>query len=212
MENIILKIENLNKKFKDQIVFDDFNLQIQANKKYVILGESGSGKTTLLQILGLIDSEFSGDFFVENLNIKNANFKTINNIRKKKIGFVFQFHHLIPELTVFENIEIPLSLNKIDQKKRKIEDILGFLRLSDKINSYPNELSGGESQRVAIARAIIHEPKIIIADEPTGNLDKKNTENIFNMLFDIVEKKKISLILATHNLKFIDKFDHIFRL
>ena len=212
MENIILKIENLNKKFKDQIVFDDFNLQIQANKKYVILGESGSGKTTLLQILGLIDSEFSGDFFVENLNIKNANFKTINNIRKKKIGFVFQFHHLIPELTVFENIEIPLILNKIDQKKRKIEDILGFLRLSDKINSYPNELSGGESQRVAIARAIIHEPKIIIADEPTGNLDKKNTENIFNMLFDIVEKKKISLILATHNLKFIDKFDHIFRL
>jgi len=182
----ILKLENVTKIYKTKVeeikILNNINFEINESDLISIQGKSGSGKTTLLNILGLLDSDFNGNIYIDDKNIKSLS-KT--EIRAKNIGFVFQFHYLLPEFTALENVMLPGFKNKensrVEIKNRAIE-LLELVGLKDRLHHYPNELSGGEKQRVAIARALINNPKIILADEPTGNLDEHNSKNI-NELF-----------------------------
>ena len=179
-----------------------------------VFGDKNSGKSTLLNVIGLIDTADSGDIFFFNENLKDINDVKQNLIRRDKIGFVYQSNNLFSDFTAIENVTIPqllLGANKKDAYNSafKCLDILG---LSARINHLPKDLSGGEQQRVAIARAIINEPKIIIADEPTGNLDKNTSNDVFEHLINFVYSQKISLIMATHNLDLARKSDHQIKL
>lgn len=211
MSSSIINIENLSKKYDRQQVLNHINCNIRKGEICTIIGSSGCGKSTFLQILGLLDNDFSGRVLIDNNNIQNINNEKKRKIRKYAIGFVYQFHFLIPELTIAQNIALSLSLQKTSKKliQEKVHYLLKKINLADKEKKFPHTLSGGERQRVAIARAIAHDPKIIIADEPTGNLDPQNTENIFQILYDIAKNNKTTVILATHNMQIAQKCDQI---
>ena len=218
MPEIIFKLENISKSYSQGgtviPVIENLNATIQEGKFISIIGPSGSGKSTLLNIIGLIDTSDSGDIFLFNQNLKYINKANQNIIRRDKIGFVYQSNNLFSDFTAIENVIIPqllLGVNKKDAYEAALKrlDILG---LSNRINHLPKDLSGGEQQRVAIARAIINEPKVIIADEPTGNLDKNTSNDVFDHLIDFVYSQKISLIMATHNLDLASKSDHQIKL
>jgi len=187
------------------------NLSLPSTASVCILGQSGSGKSTLLHLLGGIESLTKGSIFVENKNISNIPENQRNTFRKENIGFVFQDFHLIKELTVYENIKIMLDLSTKNnlstiKKKQYIHEILQQVQLENKQNNYPHQLSGGQQQRVAIARAIIHSPKILLADEPTGNLDAKTGQTIIDLLF-AVKTKNTGLWCVTHDENLAKKFD-----
>ena len=218
MPDTIIRLENISKSYSqgDTVipVIENLNVTIQAGKFISVIGPSGSGKSTLLNVIGLIDTADSGDIFFFNENLKDINDIKQNLIRRDKIGFVYQSNNLFSDFTAIENVTIPqllLGANKKDAYNSafKCLDILG---LSARINHLPKDLSGGEQQRVAIARAIINEPKIIIADEPTGNLDKNTSNDVFEHLINFVYSQKISLIMATHNLDLARKSDHQIKL
>ena len=218
MPDTIIRLENISKSYSqgDTVipVIENLNVTIQAGKFISVIGPSGSGKSTLLNVIGLIDTADSGDIFFFNENLKHINDIKQNLIRRDKIGFVYQSNNLFSDFTAIENVTIPqllLGANKKDAYNSafKCLDILG---LSARINHLPKDLSGGEQQRVAIARAIINEPKIIIADEPTGNLDKNTSNDVFEHLINFVYSQKISLIMATHNLDLARKSDHQIKL
>jgi len=218
MPDTIIRLENISKSYSqgDTVipVIENLNVTIQAGKFISVIGPSGSGKSTLLNVIGLIDTADSGDIFFFNENLKDINDVKQNLIRRNKIGFVYQSNNLFSDFTAIENVTIPqllLGANKKDAYNSafKCLDILG---LSARINHLPKDLSGGEQQRVAIARAIINEPKIIIADEPTGNLDKNTSNDVFEHLINFVYSQKISLIMATHNLDLARKSDHQIKL
>ena len=218
MPNTIIRLENISKSYSqgDTVipVIENLNVTIQEGKFISVIGPSGSGKSTLLNVIGLIDTADSGDIFFFNENLKDINDVKQNLIRRNKIGFVYQSNNLFSDFTAIENVTIPqllLGANKKDAYNSafKCLDILG---LSARINHLPKDLSGGEQQRVAIARAIINEPKIIIADEPTGNLDKNTSNDVFEHLINFVYSQKISLIMATHNLDLARKSDHQIKL
>ena len=218
MPDTIIRLENISKSYSqgDTVipVIENLNVTIQEGKFISVIGPSGSGKSTLLNVIGLIDSADSGDIFFFNENLKDINDIKQNLIRRDKIGFVYQSNNLFSDFTAIENVTIPqllLGANKKDAYNSafKCLDILG---LSARINHLPKDLSGGEQQRVAIARAIINEPKIIIADEPTGNLDKNTSNDVFEHLISFVYSQKISLIMATHNLDLARKSDHQIKL
>ena len=218
MPETIIKLENISKSYSqgDSVipVIEKLNVTIQEGKFIAVIGPSGSGKSTLLNVIGLIDTADSGDIFLFNENLKDINDTKQNLIRRDKIGFVYQSNNLFSDFTAIENVTIPqilLGTNKKDayESAFKCLDILG---LSARINHLPKDLSGGEQQRVAIARAIINEPKIIIADEPTGNLDKNTSNDVFEHLINFVYSQKISLIMATHNLDLARKSDHQIKL
>ena len=218
MPDTIIRLENISKSYSqgDIVipVIENLNVTIQEGKFISIIGPSGSGKSTLLNVIGLIDTADSGDIFFFNENLKDINDVKQNLIRRDKIGFVYQSNNLFSDFTAIENVTIPqllLGANKKDAYNTafKCLDILG---LSARINHLPKDLSGGEQQRVAIARAIINEPKIIIADEPTGNLDKNTSNDVFEHLINFVYSQKISLIMATHNLDLARKSDHQIKL
>ncbi len=188
------------------------NLSIPHNASVCILGQSGSGKSTLLHLLGGIESLTKGSIFANTTDIAQLTEDQRNTFRRKNIGFVFQDFHLIKELTVYQNIELSLLINNkiqhYSEQKRdeKIQNILQEINLTDKKNNYPYQLSGGQQQRVAIARAIIHTPKILLADEPTGNLDSKTGEEIINLLFR-VKNKNTGFWCVTHDQNIAKKFD-----
>ncbi len=218
MPDTIIRLENISKSYSqgDTVipVIENLNVTIQAGKFISVIGPSGSGKSTLLNVIGLIDTADSGDIFFFNENLKDINYVQQNLIRRDKIGFVYQSNNLFSDFTAIENVTIPqllLGANKKDAYNSafKCLDIFG---LSARINHLPKDLSGGEQQRVAIARAIINEPKIIIADEPTGNLDKNTSNDVFEHLINFVYSQKISLIMATHNLDLARKSDHQIKL
>ena len=218
MPDTIIRLENISKSYSqgDTVipVIENLNATIQEGKFISVIGPSGSGKSTLLNIISLIDTADSGDIFFFNENLKDINDVKQNLIRRNKIGFVYQSNNLFSDFTAIENVTIPqllLGANKKDAYNSafKCLDILG---LSARINHLPKDLSGGEQQRVAIARAIINEPKIIIADEPTGNLDKNTSNDVFEHLINFVYSQKISLIMATHNLELASKSDHQIKL
>lgn len=208
MNNKILELKNINKIYKTKAeeihILKDINFVARKGDFISIQGKSGSGKTTLLNIIGLLDEASNGVMEIDEKQINYKNEKIKNKIRHEKIGFVFQFHYLLNEFTALENVMIPALINKkINKKelKEKARQLLELVELGHRINHKPLELSGGEKQRVAIARALINDPEILLADEPTGNLDS-DTSDIINGLFKkINEEKEQAIIIVTHSIE-----------
>ena len=198
---MIIDIKQLSKSFTDGKnklnVLKDINLQVEKGSIVTIKGPSGSGKSTLLSIIGTLDSADSGEILI---NGKNTNDElNIDQLRNKSIGFVFQFHNLISELTLEENVSLPKMIAKEQLDKDELIELFEYFDLKDRMNSFPNDLSGGEKQRVAVMRAVINNPSIIIADEPTGNLDKENALKMMSLFQKLNTEKKLTIIIATHD-------------
>ena len=198
---MIVDIKKLTKTFSDGSrklhVLKDINLQIDKGSIITIKGPSGSGKSTLLSIIGTLDNADSGELLISGISIQeNTN---IDNLRNKSIGFVFQFHNLISELTLEENVSLPKMIAKEQLDKGELIELFEYFDLKDRMNSFPNDLSGGEKQRVAVMRAVINNPSIIIADEPTGNLDKENALKMMSLFQKLNTEKKLTIIIATHD-------------
>ena len=198
---MIVDIKKLTKTFSDGSrklhVLKDINLQIDEGSIITIKGPSGSGKSTLLSIIGTLDNADSGEILINGISIKeNTN---IDKLRNKSIGFVFQFHNLISELTLEENVSLPKMIAKEQWDKDELIELFEYFDLKDRMNSFPNDLSGGEKQRVAVMRAVINNPSIIIADEPTGNLDKENALKMMSLFQKLNTEKKLTIIIATHD-------------
>ena len=204
-KKIILELKNICKNYSTKTetleIIKNLNLQVEEGDFISILGQSGSGKTTLLNLIGLLDSATSGEIYINGDEI-SVNSSSIDLIRNKMIGFVFQFHYLLPEFTALENVMIPALTQDFNKKKeieKKALDLLNDVGLSHRAAHKPNELSGGEKQRVAIARALINDPKILLLDEPTGNLDNETSDKIFNIFKQINENKRQTIITVTHS-------------
>ena len=215
MKNLY-KLNNINLNYQlngnDIKVLKNINFEIKKNERVAIIGESGSGKTSLLMIMSCLEKPTTGSIFFNNEDLSNMSEKKKTEIRKKKIGLIFQQFYLIPNYTALENVMFPMQINRIRNDKDKAISILSEIGLVHRKDNLPSELSGGEQQRVAIARAMSFDPDIILADEPTGNLDRKNTELVSNLLLNYSKKKKVSLILVTHNMKLAKKCDRIMKL
>ena len=203
MGELILSSKNLVKTYrngKDRlIVLDGISINIASGSINTIVGESGSGKSTLLNVLSSLDSFEQGDLLIDGKNIKSLSEESLSTFRNKTIGFIFQFHHLLPDFTVNENVLMPIWIKSGYQKNQKSLNLLddfGLIKLKDK---YPNEISGGERQRVAIIQAIINNPKIIFADEPSGNLDEKNSIKLIDLFKTINRDYGTTILLTTHN-------------
>jgi lipoprotein-releasing system ATP-binding protein len=217
--NIILSAQNLNKSYqsnkKNKLdVLKNISVDIEENKISVIVGASGAGKSTLLHLLGGLDRPDEGKVFYENKNIFEFGNDRLAKFRNENIGFVFQFHHLLPEFTAIENVAIPLMINGKNLKSalnesKKLLEIVGLAQRED---HKPAELSGGEQQRVAVARALSNDPKIIFADEPTGNLDSANSESIHRLLFELRDNLKKTFVIVTHNPELMKLADVIFEI
>ncbi len=192
-------------------VLKGINLTIFKEEIAAIVGKSGAGKSTLLHILGTLDRPDSGKVFFEKTEVFEQKEKQISEFRNKKIGFIFQFHHLLPEFTAIENVMIA-SMISGDPDKNKAEELLTEVGLKERLNHKPSELSGGEAQRVAIARALINSPNLILADEPTGNLDTENADAIIDLIFSLRRKYKQTFVIVTHNEEFAKKCDRIIHL
>ena len=193
-------------------VLQDLNFEIKKNERIAIVGDSGSGKTSLLMLMSGLEKPTNGSIIFDNDDFSKVSIEKITEIRKKKIGLIFQQFYLIPNYSALENVMFPMQLNEIKNEKKKALEILKEIGLENRVNNLPSELSGGEQQRVAIARAISFNPNVILADEPTGNLDKTNTHTVSNLLINISIKKKIGLVLVTHNHKLAEKCDKIIKL
>ena len=215
MKNLY-KLDNINLNYdvngNNIRVLKNINFEIKKNERVAIIGESGSGKTSLLMLMSGLENPSAGSIIFENENFSIISEKQKTAIRKKKIGLVFQQFYLIPNYTALENVMFPMQINKIKNEKEKATLILSEIGLEKRKNNLPSELSGGEQQRVAIARAISFNPEVILADEPTGNLDRKNTELVSNLLLNYSKKKKISLFLVTHNINLAKKCDRVIKL
>ena len=214
--NILYKLKNINLNYllngNNIKILKNINFEIKKNERVAIIGESGSGKTSLLMLMSGLESPTNGSIVFDKEDLSKINEKRRTEIRRKKIGLIFQQFFLIPNYTALENVMFPMQINKINNEKEKAISILKDFGLVNRKNNLPSELSGGEQQRVAIARAISFDPEIILADEPTGNLDRKNTELVSNLLLEYSRKKKICLILVTHNMNLARKCDRIMKL
>ena len=204
--------KNIHKYYGDTEVLKGVNLTINKGEIVAIVGPSGAGKTTLLQILGTLDKPSpKGDFTLEinGIALQNLNDKTIAAIRNEHIGYIFQFHQLLPEFSALENICIPAFIGKKDRKEteQKAKELLKFLGLEERMIHKPNELSGGEQQRVAVARALINNHSIILADEPSGNLDSSSAESLHKLFFELRKKYNQTFVIVTHNQDLADMAD-----
>ena len=188
-------------------VLKGVDLTFSQNEKAAIVGASGVGKTTLLHVLGTLDRPTSGKILYEGKDIYTLNAKNLSLFRNRKIGFVFQFHHLLPEFNALENTMMPCLIQGIPKEESvsRAEAILTLVGLKERLSHKPGELSGGEQQRVAVARALVLEPKVLLADEPTGNLDTKTGESVFDLLQELNQIKGVTLIVVTHNLRLAEK-------
>ena len=213
--NNFIEINNIKKKFhlsneNELLIFEDLNFSITKNSITSIVGSSGCGKSTLLNILGLLDSNFEGEFFFEGKATNSISSNQLSDIRNKKIGFIHQFFNLIPELSVLENIILPGLINKKKESvvTKEACNLLQIFGILDKKNIKPNKLSGGEQQRAASARALINTPDLILADEMTGNLDEDTSDEIINFFLNFIKNNNISLLYVTHNQKYADMADN----
>ncbi len=210
-----LIIKNINKSFwqeKHQInVIKDASLTIKKGQSLALVGNSGSGKTTFLQIAGLLDTPDSGQIIINNIVASNSDDKTRTSLRKDYIGFIYQFHHLLPEFSVLENVAMPLFIRGIVKKEAlfQAELILHEIGLKDRLKYSPYQLSGGQQQRVAVARAIVGKPSILLADEPTGNLDSQSARSVFDLIINLSKQYQISSLIVTHNLELAKEMDKI---
>jgi putative ABC transport system ATP-binding protein len=205
----LLKLKNVNLKYQtgnDQIkVLNNINLETKKNESISIVGESGSGKTSLIMLIGGLEKASSGKIYFENQEITKLNEDEVSKIRRKNIGIIFQSFYLIPNYTAVENVALTLELNNLKNPYDRAKELLDRFGLKNKFNNLPSQLSGGEQQRVAIARAIAMKPKLILADEPTGNLDSENSQMITDILFKYIKEESSSLIMVTHDLKLANK-------
>lgn len=211
----VLQLKNINKiygeKIKTQVLFD-INLDIEEGEFVSIIGQSGSGKSTMLNILGTLDKPTSGEIYINGKRTDKMKKNELAKVRNRDLGFIFQFHYLLPEFTVMENVLMPymLSGQKITKEiKERAEELLELVDLSKVKNNKATDLSGGQQQRGAIARALINSPKIVLADEPTGNLDSKTTDDIYALLRDINKKYNTTFVVITHDNKIANKADRI---
>ncbi|PNQ73137.1 lipoprotein-releasing system ATP-binding protein LolD [Hanstruepera neustonica] len=200
----MITARNIHKYYSDLHVLKGVDLDIKAGEIVSIVGASGAGKTTLLQILGTLDKpEYDNQttFSLNNVDIRSLNEKALAKFRNEQIGFIFQFHQLLPEFTALENVCIPAFIKKTRKEaaEKRAKELLDFLGLKDRYEHKPNELSGGEQQRVAVARALINNPKIIFADEPSGNLDSESAENLHNLFFKLRDEYGQTFVIVTHN-------------
>ena len=212
MTDIFLKLKNIQKKYIDASkniqVLNGVNLSLSKNNIISLIGPSGSGKSTLLHILGLLETVDKGDYFFNDINLINLKDDQKTIYRRKNISIVYQFNNLISDLRAIDNVILPLLINNLNKNEsfKKAENLLNKLGLKERLNHYPHELSGGEQQRVAIARALINEPELILADEPTGNLDSKTANEVFEILLSLKSKERL-IVFATHNRELSDKAD-----
>ena len=201
MSNIILKAENIHKSFGKLEVLKGVNLEVKKGEILTIIGKSGSGKSTLLHICGTLDRPDSGKLFIDKKDLHKISLSEISYFRNRHIGFVFQFHHLLNEFTALENIMIPAMIAKSNLKESKLRaiELMEILQIEERMDHKPNQLSGGEQQRVAIARALINRPDMILADEPTGNLDSQTSSELHSLIFNLRDKFNLTFIIVTHN-------------
>lgn len=209
---MMIKATELYKSFGDLKVLNGINLEIKQGEIVSIIGASGAGKTTLLQVIGTLTNFDSGKIEINGVEVSAMKEKQLSKFRNQNIGFVFQFHHLLPEFTALENICIPAFIAKRNKKEvtERAKELLNMLHLSSKFESKPSELSGGEKQRVAIARALINDPSVILADEPTGNLDSKNSMELYDLIFSLREKFNQTFVIVTHNNRLAEITDSVF--
>jgi len=217
--SVILKANNINKSFRSNEkvtleILKSISLDVEENKISVIIGASGAGKSTLLHILGGLDKPDSGEVIFNTTNIYNLTDDKLARFRNNNIGFVFQFHHLLPEFTALENIMIPQMINGVPEKKASMQakDLLNEIGLIERVNHKPAELSGGEQQRVAVARALANDPEIILADEPTGNLDSQNSIILQELFTKLKNKLNKTFIIVTHNRELMFLGDNLFEM
>ena len=212
---VLISVQNLEKSFKTGKktlkVLKNLNFGIMKGEMVAIMGPSGVGKSTLLHLMGTLDRPSTGKIFFNHTNLFEMNDRRLADFRNKNIGFVFQFHHLLPEFTAQENVMMPLLIQGIKRKdaSERANTILGDLELGDRISHKTGELSGGEQQRVAIARALANDPEVILADEPTGNLDQKTGEKVHHLLKELKQAKNKTLVVVTHNNKLSDYMDRV---
>jgi lipoprotein-releasing system ATP-binding protein len=197
----MIKAVDIHKSFDTLEVLKGVNLEIAQGEIVSIVGPSGAGKTTLLQILGTLDKADKGEVQLNKVNFTTLNDNQLAVFRNKNIGFIFQFHQLLPEFSAIENVMIPALIGQTDPKKAKIraKELLGYLKLGDRLQHKPAELSGGEKQRVAVARALINNPGIILADEPSGSLDTENKNDLHRLLFELRDKFGLTIVIVTHD-------------
>jgi len=219
MNKPVLELASIKKSFSkgssNKIeVLKGVDLQLFPGEIVALVAPSGAGKSTLLQIAGLLDKPLSGEIFIDGQEIQNKSDNQLTMIRRREIGFVYQFHHLLPEFSSRENIDLPQLANGFPSKdaQRRSNELLDLVNLANRSNHRPTELSGGEQQRIAICRALANKPKIILADEPTGNLDQNTTLSVFESLLKIVKKTNLAALIATHNLDLAKRMDRVVEL
>ena len=197
----MIRAKNITKSYGNLKVLKGIDFEAKDSEVLSIVGASGAGKSTLLQILGTLSFPDGGTVLIDDTDVFSLKSNSLAEFRNKKIGFVFQFHHLLPEFTAIENVAIPalIAKNSIGSSKEMARDLLSFLGLADRLHHKPSELSGGEQQRVAIARALINRPTVLFADEPSGNLDTATKMDIHNLFFDLRERYGITIIIVTHD-------------
>lgn len=208
-----LKIENLKKTYHDAndlTVLDNLNLTVEQNEFIGIVGTSGCGKSTLLHIIGGVDKADSGRIFLDDNEISSYDYKKMASYRRKQVSIIYQFYNLLPVLNVVDNIILPLKLDNREVDQQYLDELLQLLQLNDKKDAYPSELSGGQQQRVAIARSLITRPKLLLADEPTGNLDSENSKIVVDYLKKIHHQNDITIIMVTHDLELAKNCDRIY--
>lgn len=207
----LIRAENISKSYGELQVLKGVHLQVPSGKIYSIVGPSGAGKTTLLQIIGTLSKPDSGTIFFNDRDISTLNEKELAGFRNREIGFVFQFHHLLPEFTALENVCIPsfIAGNSKSGSEKEARKWLDYLGLQERILHKPSELSGGEKQRVAMARALINQPSVVLADEPSGNLDSANREELHDLLFQLRDDFGQTFVIVTHDDHFAERSDMI---
>lgn len=213
----MLELNHITKKYispdrtEDQAILFGIDLKIAKGESVAIVGPSGSGKSTLLNIIGTLDSPTSGKILLDDNDLTALNEKELSLLRNEKIGFIFQMHHLLPQLTVFENVLIP-TLVKGHNAKERAKNLLEKVGLSHRLNYRPGQLSGGECQRVAVVRALINQPKLLLADEPTGSLDSESADNLTDLLLQLNKDEETALIVVTHSIDLAKKMDKIYKI
>jgi len=205
----MIKAENICKSYSQLQVLKGINLNINKGEIVAIVGASGAGKTTLLQILGTLDKADTGTLLINEQLVNKLNDKKLSDFRNKNIGFIFQFHQLLPEFTALENVMIPAWIAKTNEAEanKKALELFEYLGIKDRITHKPSELSGGEQQRVAVARAIINNPAVLLADEPSGNLDSASAQSLHDLFFDLRNKFNQTIVIVTHNEELANRCD-----
>lgn len=207
----MVKAENIRKSFGQVQVLKGIHLEVPQGKIYSIVGASGAGKTTLLQILGTLSQPDYGDIYIRDKKISGLSEDQLAQFRNRELGFVFQFHHLLPEFTAIENVCIPAFISGSSRSKAetRAKELLNYLGLNDRIHHKPSQLSGGEKQRVAVARALVNQPSVIMADEPSGNLDSQNRQDLHDLFFTLRKDFGHTFIIVTHDDTFAERSDRI---